>query len=161
MKALIVYFTMGGRTKKTAEAIASVLTNYEVSYFPIELTGKFIEKIKMLDKFENKDFSIIEADLNILDVQPYDLIVFGMPTYGNFPPKIFDEIVARMKNLSGKRVIVFNTARFTGGKALDYMKAKVEEIGAQVINESKFRKFFWIGTKNAIKFGENINELKI
>ncbi|MFX1281084.1 MAG: flavodoxin family protein [Promethearchaeota archaeon] len=158
MKTLIIYFTMGGRTKKTAETIAGVLTNYEVSYFPIELTGKFREKIKMLDKFENKDFAIIEADLNNLDAQPYDLIIFGMPTYGNFPPKIFDEIVVKMKKISGKRIIVFNTARFTGGKALDYMKAKVEEAGAQVIKQSKFRKLFWIGTKNALKFGKEINQ---
>ncbi len=158
MKTLIAYFTMGGRTKKTAEAIASALTNYEVSYFPIELTGKFIEKLKMLDKFENKDFSVIETELNILDAASYDLIIFGMPTYGNKPPHVFDEIVDRMGNLSGKRAIVFNTARFTGGKARDYMKAKVEEAGAQVIDQSKFRKVFWIGVKNAIKFGKRINE---
>jgi len=158
MKTLIAYFTMGGRTKKTAEAIASALTNYEVSYFPVELTGKFIEKLKMLDKFENKDFSAIETELNALDAASYDLIIFGMPTYGNKPPQAFDEIVARMGNLSGKRVVVFNTARFTGGKALVYMKAKVEEAGAQVIDQSKFRKVFWIGIKNAIKFGKQISE---
>ncbi len=149
---------MGGRTKKTAEAIASALTNYEVSYFPVELTGKFIEKLKILDKFENKDFSSIETELNTLDAASYDLIIFGMPTYGNKPPQVFDEIVARMGNLSGKRAIVFNTARFTGGKALDYMKAKVEEAGAQIIDKSKFRKVLWIGVKNAIKFGKLINE---
>ncbi|MFX0059657.1 MAG: flavodoxin family protein [Candidatus Hodarchaeota archaeon] len=160
MKALIIYFTMGGRTKKTAEAIASVLTNYEVSYFPIELRGKLREKIKMLDKFENKDFSMIEADLDNLDASDYDLIMFGMPTYGNFPPKVFDETLSRMKNLSGKKVIVFNTARFTGGKALDYMKEKVEENGAQVINQVKFRKLFWIGKKDAIKFGKEMNNIK-
>ncbi|MBY8992326.1 MAG: flavodoxin family protein [Candidatus Lokiarchaeota archaeon] len=160
MKTLIIYFTMGGRTKKTAEAIASALTNYEVSYFPIELTGKLREKIKLLDKFENKDFSLIDADLSTLDALLYDLIMFGMPTYGNFPPKIFDEIIARIKNFSGKRAIVFNTARFTGGKTLDYMKEKVEETGAQVIEQAKFRKLFWIGTKNAIKFGEKINKMQ-
>lgn len=158
MKVLIIYFTMGGRTKKTAEAIASALTNYEVSYFPIELIGKLREKIKMLDKFENKDFSMIDADLNILDVLEYDLIMFGMPTYGNFPPKVYDEILSRAKNLRGKKVIVFNTARFTGGKTLDYMKEKAEEIGAQVIDQAKFRKLFWIGTKDAIKFGKKINQ---
>jgi len=157
MKALIAYFTMGGRTKKTAEAIAIVLTNYEVSYFPIKLTGKFIEKIKMLDKFENDDFSAIETELNTLDNQPYDLLIFGMPTYGDKPPKVFDEIIARMGNLSGKKVVVFNTARFTGGKALEYMKAKVENVGAQVIDQRKFRKLFWIGKKNAIEFGKQIN----
>ena len=158
MKTLIAYFTMGGRTKKTAEAIASALTNHEVSYFPVELTGKFIEKIKMLDKFENKDFSAIETELSILDAAGYDLIIFGMPTYGSKPPHAFDEIVARMGDLSGKRAVVFTTARFTGGKARDYMKAKVEEAGAQVIDQTKFRKLFWIGVKNAIKFGKQINE---
>ena len=46
-----------------------------------------------------------------------------------------------MKNLSGKKVVVFNTARFTGGKSLEYMKEKVEENGAHVIDHAKFRKF--------------------
>ena len=158
MKILIAYFTMGGRTKKTAEAIASVLTNYDVSYFPMELTGKFREKIKKLDKFENNDFSAFENELNALEGASYDLIIFGMPTYGDKPPKAFDEIIVRMKNLNGKRAIVFNTARFTGKKSLDYMKAKVEEAGAQVINQARFRKLLWIGVKNAIKFGTKINE---
>ena len=38
------------------------------------------------------------------------------------------------------------------------MKAKIEETGARVIDKSKFRKLFWIGTKNAIQFGKQINE---
>lgn len=148
---------MGGRTKRTAESIASVLTNYEVSYFPIELTGNLIEKIKMLDKFENDDFSAIETELNTLDIQAYDLLIFGMPTYGDKPPKAFDEIITRIGDLSGKKVIVFNTARFTGGNSLEYMKAKVEDVGAQVIDQRKFRKVFWIGKKNGIEFGKRIN----
>ena len=151
---------MGGRTKKIAESIASSLTNYEVSYFPIELTGKFSEKLKILDKFEHKDFSMIETELNSLDAIPYDLILFGMPTYGNFPPKVFDEILARMKNLSGKKAIVFNTARFTGGKSLEYMKVKVEELGAQVIDQVKFRKVLWIRVKDAINFGKKVNKIQ-
>jgi flavodoxin len=158
MKTLIAYFTMGGRTKKTAEAIGNVLTNYEVSYFPMELTGKFIEKIKKLDKFEKNDFSEIGTRFDKLDAAIYDLIIIGMPTYGDKPPKAFDEIVKRMKNFNGKKTIVFNTTRFTGKKCLDYMKAKVEETGAQVIDQARFRKLFWIGVKNAMKFGNQINE---
>ena len=46
MKVLIIYFTMSGRTKKTAKAIGSALTKHEVSYLELELTGKFVEKIK-------------------------------------------------------------------------------------------------------------------
>lgn len=158
MKALITYFTMSGRTKKTAEAIASALKNYDISYFPMELKGKFIEKIKQLDKFENNDFSAIETGLDTLNAANYDLIIIGMPTYGDKPPKAFEEVIDRMKNFSGKRVIVFNTARFSGKKSLDYMKTKVEEKGTQVIDQARFRKVLWIGVKNAIKFGEQINE---
>ncbi len=158
MKVLITYFTMSGRTKKTAEAIASALKNYDISYFPMELEGKFIEKIKQLDKFENNDFSAIETGLDTLDAANYDLIIIGMPTYGDKPPKAFEEVIDRMKNFSGKRVIVLNTARFSGKKSLDYMKTKVEEKGTQVIDQARFRKVLWIGVKNAIKFGEQINE---
>ncbi len=42
MKAVIIYFTMRERTKKTA--IGDVLSNYEIDYFPMELKGNFIEK---------------------------------------------------------------------------------------------------------------------
>ena len=158
MKILIAYFTMSGRTKKTAEAIASALTNHDVSYFPLELTGKFIEKIKKLDKFENDDFSEFGTDLDSLDASSFDLVLIGMPTYGDKPPKAFEKILDKMKNLDGKRAIVFNTARFSGKKSLDYMKEKVEEVGAQVIDQARFRKVLWIGVKNAIKFGQQINE---
>ena len=158
MKTLIAYYTRSGRTKKTAKAIASALKNHEVSFFPVELTGKYVEKLKMLDKFQNNDFSAIETELSTLDAEEFDLIMIGMPTYGNFPPKIFDEILTRMKNIKGKKVVVFNTARFSGGKTLDYMKEKVEGTGAQVTDQARFKKLFWIGEKNAIKFGKRINE---
>ncbi|MFX1378541.1 MAG: flavodoxin family protein [Promethearchaeota archaeon] len=158
MKTLIVYFTMGGRTKKTAEAIGSTLNTHQVSYFSIELTGKLTEKIKMLDKFENKDYSAIETDLNNLDATGYELFIIGMPTYGDKPPKAFDEIITRLGTLNGKTAVVFNTARFTGKKAIEYMKKKVEEAGAEVIDKRRFRKLFWIGTKDAIQFANQIKE---
>ena len=156
MKTIIVYYTMGGRTKKTAEAIGDALSNHEVSFFPVELKGSLKEKIKQLDKFENGDFSAIEAELNTLDVSGYELIIIGMPTYGNKPPNAFNEILARMGNLKEKKMVVFTTARFTGTGTLDYMKEKVEKAGGEVIDQSRFRKLFWIGTKDAIKFGTRL-----
>lgn len=148
---------MMGRTKKSALAIGTELTNYEVDYFPVKLTGKFIERIKQFDKFEKGDFSTIEPGLNNLDAAGYDLLIFGMPTYGDHPPGTFDEIIKRMTNLKGKKVIVFTTARFSGGKALQYMKEKIEANGAQIINQTKFRRLFYLGVRKAKKFGEKIN----
>lgn len=150
---------MSGRTKKTAKAIGSALKNHEMSYLELELIGKFIEKIKKLDKFEKNDYSEIEEELSTLNSSNYDLIMIGMPTYGSFPPKVFNEIINRINDFDGKKFVVFNTARFSGGKCLDFMREKVEESGGEVIEQSKFRKLFWIGTKKAIKFGEKLNEI--
>ena len=158
MKILIIYYTMGGRTKKTAQAIGSVLIDHEVKYFSIELRGKQIERIKQLDRFQKGDYSEIEEDLNSLDIEPFELIIIGMPTYGSFPPKTFDKILRRIGDLSNKNVIVFTTARFSGGKARDYMESKVKNSGGRVVEKLKFRNPFWIGTKNALKYGKGINE---
>lgn len=80
-----------------------------------------------------------------------------MPTHGGFPPKVFYEILTRMGNLSGKQAIIFTTARLTCGKTRDYMKVKVEGAGALIVASIKFRGFFRLGIKNAIKFGKEVN----
>ena len=159
MKVLIIYYTMSGRTKKTAHAIASSLSKYEVKFVPIELPGNFFQRIQVFDDFEKGNFSLIEDELNSLDAAEFDLIFFGMPTYGNKPPGTFEEIMKRMKNITGKKVVIFTTARFTGKGTLEYMKEKIEATGAEVIDQYNFKRLFWIGTKKAIKFGKKINEL--
>jgi len=158
MKALIAYFTMRGRTKRAAKAIASSLTNYEVSFLTIECKGNFIEKIKMLDKFEKNDFSTVEEELKALKVASYDLIVIGMPTYGDKPPNAFNEIMARLGKLDGRRVATFTTARFSGKKALEYMNNKVEIAGGKITNKTKITRPFYLGKRKASKFGIEINE---
>ncbi|MEJ2294546.1 MAG: hypothetical protein P8Y23_07220, partial [Candidatus Lokiarchaeota archaeon] len=157
MKILILYYTMGGRTKKTAEAIGSALIDHELNYFGIELQGTMIEKVKQFDRFQNGDYLELEKDLNSLNIEPFELIIIGMPTYGKCPPKPFDEIIRRMGDLSNKKVIVVTTARFSGGKARDYMESRIQNSGGKVVKKTKFRKLFWIGTKNALKYGKAIN----
>ncbi|MBN1802337.1 MAG: hypothetical protein JW891_12575 [Candidatus Lokiarchaeota archaeon] len=148
---------MTGRTKQTAEAIASKLSVFDVSFLPIELNGNSSEKKKYLASMRKNDFSLFETILNNIDFSSFDILLFGMPTHGRFPPKIFEEIVSKGKNLSGKEAVVFTTARITGKKALYHMKDKVEEKGARVINQNVFRKLFKLGTEDAIKFGIQLN----
>ena len=159
MKALMVYFTMGGRTKKIAEAIASNLSNYDVTFFPFELKGSFIGKIRLLDEYENGDYSSFEGDFSILDAEPYDLILIGMPTYGSKPPKTFHELIKRMNDLHGKSVVLFGTSRFRRGSHLQVMKDNVEVKGGEVIEQRNFRGLLLLGTKKALEFGNVINEL--
>lgn len=149
---------MGGRTKKVAEIIGSNLSGYDISYAPFELTGGKIEKLKEYDSLSNGDYSLFEEELNALDVGPFDLILIGMPTYGNAPPVIFDEIMKHMENLEGKHVIVFSTARITGSGTTEYMKSKVEENGGKVIETHNFRGFFKIGKKSVLQFTTRVQE---
>lgn len=147
---------MGGRTKEVAETIADALSNHEVNFASFELTGGKIEKLKELDKFENDDYSLFEDTLNSLNAEPYELILMGMPTYGNRPPVIFEEIMERLKNLDGKEVVVFSTSRITGDGTIEYMKEKVEEKGGMVINSHNFRGFFRIGKRSVQEFANQI-----
>ncbi|MHA1724598.1 MAG: flavodoxin family protein [Promethearchaeota archaeon] len=158
MKALIIYFTMGGRTKKMAETIANALDQYEVSFVPFHVKGKFREKMKIIDKLMHDDFSMLEKELSSLNAAGQDLIVIGMPTYASNPPKVFNEIIKRLESsIQGKKAAVFSTARITGGKARDYMKKKVEEAGGEVIGHINFRGIFTLGKNKALKFGKEIN----
>ena len=159
MNALMTFFTMGGRTKKMAEAIASKLSNYEVAFFPFELKGSFVGKIKLLDKFENGDYSSLESDFSILDAEPYDLILIGMPTYGSEPPKTFYELTKRLNDLSGKRVVLFGTSRFRRGSHIQVMKEDIEAKDGEVIAQRNFRGLLMLGSKNALEFGALINAL--
>ncbi|MFX1456918.1 MAG: flavodoxin family protein [Promethearchaeota archaeon] len=158
MKILIIYFTMTGRTKKMAKAIGSSFTDHEVQYIPFELMVKMSERLKIIGRFDKGDFKDIENELNSLSNIEYDLLIIGMPTHGNFPPKAFVQILSKLENLSNKIVVVFNTARMTGGKSLDYMETKVKEMGAEVIDKRRFKSMAHLGKKDAVEFGVKISQ---
>ena len=160
MKASIIYFTSLGRTKKTAGAIGSAMTNYEVDYFPFILVGSFGMKVSIQNQHNKGDFSTIENELAELEKidQDYDLIIFGMPTYGDHPPSAFYEIVKRV-GIKEKKVIIFCTCSITGVKTLELMKKTVEDAGANIISQAKFKGLFRPKLKQAYKYGQYINEI--
>ncbi|NPD88731.1 MAG: hypothetical protein HGN29_08395 [Asgard group archaeon] len=159
MKALIIYFTSLGRSKKTSAVIGSAMTNYDVDYFPFILTGTFGMKVSIQNQHTKGDFSTIEQELSELDKikQDYDLIIFGMPTYGDYPPSAFYEIVKRV-DIKEQKVAIFTTCSITGKKTLELMEKTVKEAGAIIIAQARFKGFFRPKLKQAFKFGQSINE---
>ncbi|MFW9924157.1 MAG: flavodoxin family protein [Candidatus Thorarchaeota archaeon] len=155
MKALINYFTWKGRTKKIAEAIAGSLTNYEVSFYPIEFSGG----LRKLVKLSQGEFSRVEKDLQVLDAKDFDLILIGMPTYGSKPPMVFEEIINRMSNLSESEVVIFTTAFASGEATIQVMKSFLDTKGIKVKDEQFFNGFRF-NVKPAIEFGKKLNNLK-
>jgi flavodoxin len=161
MKALLIYFSMTGRTKRMASAIANALSNYEVSFFPVELafTGGFNKRIKTFFQYNGGDTSLLKTDLGSLNAKGYDLIIIGMPTIAGKPPHIFYDITSRIKNFSGKKVIVFGTSRIYRGKMVDEMKSETEARGGHVLAYNNFKGLFMLREKNAFRFGEMINSI--
>jgi flavodoxin len=160
MKVLIIYFSTGGRTKKMANIIGKTLETQEVYFFSIELSGSFFSRLKTVKRIQKNDFSAIEDQLDSLsdlEVMKFDLLIVGMPTYDSAPPKVFDEILSRSGDLSGKKAVVFSTARFTGKEARDYLAEKLEAKGAEILEKKTFRGLLYLRKRAAQQFGKKLS----
>lgn len=144
-----------------AYAIAGALSHYEVTFFPVELTfsGSLFDRINILNKYHEGDLSLLKTDLNSIDAGGYDLIMIGMPTIGAKPPKIYYDIIAGIKNLGGKNIVLFGTSRIYRGEMLNEMRAGVEAKGGRVVNQINFKGLFGLWKSKGVKYGKMIDSL--
>ena len=159
MKILIIYYTQTGRTKKVAEAIASSLKGHDIRFIRFEVMGSFSERFKRSGEIRNGDFSRIQNELKSLEDISFDLLIIGMPTHGGPPPKVYEEIVDRLGDLNGKKAIIFNTARLTGGNTPNIMAAKLEGAGANIIEKRRFKGLIRLRMHDSMEFGNNLNQI--
>jgi flavodoxin len=148
MKYLIVYFSMTGRTRKMAFAIASTLQGVEIQLEELKFEGRNSEYRHDQMVFEAEDLKKYICSSSILDLAEYDQIFFGTPTYGGRPAIIFKVFLDQVKNLAGKEVAVFATGRIMPGNVFTIMQKWIEEKGGKVKNVDFFKGFF---TLNPIK----------
>jgi flavodoxin len=158
MKAIVIYFSVSGRTKKVAEAIATELGNYEVDIEAITSEKKSMALIKEKERILAGDLSDFIYSENILDLSPYDLVCIGVPVWGGRPAFVFNAFIQKIEGLNGKNAVVFTTCRFYPGKTLAQMKSEIEKKGGSVINQKSFRALFSMGEKKAREFGKIINQ---
>jgi len=158
MKILILYFSMTGRTKRVAETIAEELSSFDLKIEQVKYNKKVKDLLKEQDSIKRgvlTDFSYSEE---VIDLEYFDLIFFGTPTYGGLPPPIFEGFLEIAKNVNGKRFILFNTCRFIVGKTFERMQTKIEEKGGIVLNKGKFKGLFKINMKKVKKFIDNLKQ---
>ena len=108
MKAIIVYESMFGTTKKVAEAIAENLNN--------------IEKIETVIK--------TAKDVDPMEVLDYDLILIGSPNHMGGPTRGFKKFIGKLEKtgLKGKKGATFDTyVRKNINKAVRKMERKITE----------------------------------
>lgn len=123
MKILILFFSLGGRTKKVAEDIVEGLNSRDVSIEKFEYSKKFRDYLSEQEEIMKGDLSSFIYNENINDLGPFDLVIFGSPTHGGRPATLFHGYFKHAQNIEGRKFVVFNTCRFSSGKTLDKMDA--------------------------------------
>ncbi len=158
MKILIVFFSMSGRTRRVAQAIAAALRTAEVQIEEIKYNGtsatKLVKEQAVVMKGNLSHFTFKQE---ILDLAPYDRVFFGTPTYGGAPAPTFQGFLENCKNVTGKEWVLFATCRFMGGKNLSTMRGAIEQKGGKVVAQQMFKGFFKINLQKAQAFGQSLN----
>lgn len=152
MKILIAFFSMGGRTRKAAKAIAAELHDDDVDIEEMTFRGKMPELGQEMQSIMKGDLSRFSFDQKILDLSNYDRIIFGAPTYGAAPASPFYAFLENCKNGTGKEWVVFATCATTGGKVIDKMKEAIEKKGGTVAGECLFKTLFGVNLKKVGAF---------
>jgi len=158
MKILILFFSLGGRTKKVTENIAGGLNSQDVSIEKFEYTKKFRDYLSEQEEVMKGDLSSFMYNETIEDLSPYDLVFFGSPTHGGRPATLFNGYFKHAQNIEGKNFVVFNTCRFSSGKTLQIMQGIIEEKGGSVVNKRTFKGFFRIKMSKVDGFVEELNQ---
>ncbi len=159
MKILIVFFSMGGRTRRVAQAIAAELRTAEVQVEEIKYNGTSATKlVKEQGGVMKGDLSHFTFKQEILDLAPYDRVFFGMPTYGGAPAPTFHGFLENCKNVQGKECVIFATCRFIGHRNLSLMQEAIEQKGGKVVAQQSFKGFFKINLQKAQAFGQSLNK---
>jgi len=99
MKSLVIYYSESGNTRKIARHIASGLNT---SAYPYD-------------------------EVNVVEIQHYDLICIGTPVHGNSPAKSVTKLVSAFPTMPGKMCATFCTAHMFGMKqTLQKLKRQLE-----------------------------------
>jgi flavodoxin len=137
-KALVIYTSNGGKTKKVAESIAQ------------ELQCQIV--------------NIAEFTPDLFDV---DLLVVGSGTYGGKPDKKLQEFLEGLKPVKSGKCAIFTTSGGPNPKSLAAMKESLEAKGYNLVSTFDCRGQFLIANRGrpneadlraAITFADNLKK---
>ena len=149
---------MGGRTRKVAERIANSLNSDNVDIEELKYHERATKMLSVQEEIMKGDLSNFSYDKKIEDLELYDIIFFGTPTWGSQPVPVFYGYIEKVQNISGKRFILFNTCRMVAIKTLEKMEDKIESKSGNVVKKQTFKGLFRIRMSKVDNFINDINQ---
>jgi flavodoxin len=132
MKPLVVYYSLTGKTKLVAQAIAEALnaTLVEITETKPRKPGPSIYAISGLAAKMNKGSEINPLEV---DLKQYETIFIGSPTWNSRPAPAINTFIYQT-NFEGRSIIPFFTmAGDNSEKALANITAKIEKSQGKVV----------------------------
>lgn len=133
MNRIILYYSDGGKTKVIAETLALSLRCDICQIKDLKkrdgITSLFSSTI---DAFRENKTEIYPPNL---DLEEYDTVYIGTPTWANNPTPAIITLIDRC-DLRGKDVVLFTTSASSNGEnALEKMEMKIRARGARVVQQ--------------------------
>lgn len=122
-KVLIATFSQTGSTRKVADQIAKGLlySNWEITHFNI-------------------------SDNDLPDIDEYDIVGIGTPTYFFRPPFIVKDFIQNLNGLENKSFFVFILHGTHQGDCGNWIRRKLKAKGSKDLGYlSSFGKDYWLG----------------
>lgn len=147
-KAVVIYFSATGTTKKIAEFISEITNSNMIEIVPMEeYTNNdlnYNNDNSRANKEQNDSSSRPEIK-NTIDIEDYDTIYLGYPIWWGDVPKIILTFIEN-NNLEGKKIIPFCTSHSSGmSTSLNTLKSYKD------LNVVDGRRFSSSSTKNDVE----------
>ena len=133
MKIGLVYYSRTGNTKKIAKILEEKFKEKNTEVDLIE-----IEHVKKPGFFAAGKASMKQLELpiknNHFDIQKYDIIIIGSPTWGGRPSPFVKSFINKAENIKGKKVAIFGTGMSPIDKRdqfIEMMKNNLQDAGVK------------------------------
>jgi len=136
MKALVVYYSLTGKTKLVAEAIAQNL-NTDIRRVEDLRKRSVLGRLSgVISAIRNMKSEIKPADF---DIHNYDLVFIGTPVWAFKPTPAINTFILKA-DFKNKKVVLFITMGGIGGKnTIKVMRNAIETKGGKIINSFAIR----------------------
>ncbi|MCK5306024.1 MAG: NAD(P)H-dependent oxidoreductase [Candidatus Omnitrophica bacterium] len=136
MKTLVVYYSYGGNTEKTAKVLVGLLKDKGFTVDVHKLKPENEKRnffLQCLDALRGRE-AVLSDDVNF-DLAGYDLVCIGSPVWAFAPTPAVNTYLDKMLNAGGKDAIVFTTYGSGTGveKCINSIKKRLKQKGIREV----------------------------